>query len=91
VERNFCAVVVVVVGQTEAGAKDGGSCPIKKCLWAGQSRIGAAAVHSKKSSMDGRSTHDSWIEEDAAQEVDDDVAGTAARPLVGKPSSLVYD
>jgi hypothetical protein len=48
-------------------------------------------MHSKKSSMDGRSTHDSWIEEDAAQEVDDDVAGTAARPLVGKPSSLVYD
>jgi len=48
-------------------------------------------MHSKKSSMDGRSTHDSWIEEDAAQEVDDDVAGTAVRPLVGKPSSLVYD
>jgi hypothetical protein len=47
-------------------------------------------MHSKKLSMDGRSTHDSWIQEDAAQEVDD-VAGTAARPLVGKPSSLVYD
>jgi hypothetical protein len=46
-------------------------------------------MHSKKLSMDGRSTHDSRIQEDAAQEVDD-VAGTA-RPLVGKPSSLVYD